>query len=77
MSYQAWTSWKVKITASWGASTTTTAFGGGYIQFGGGYFNGAAKNRAWLDSHWTLGSGLSPSQWPHWPTAGKSFAIGH
>ena len=77
MSYQAWTSWKVKITAAWGASTTTTAFGGGYIKFGGGYFNGAAKNRAWLDSHWTLGSGLSPSQWPHWPTAGKSFAIGH
>ena len=42
-----------------------------------GYIKGAAKNNAWLDTHWTLGSGRSPSQWPHWPTAGKSFAIGH
>jgi hypothetical protein len=69
MSYQASTTWTVKITATWGASTTTTAVGHGYIQ-------GATKNQAWLDTHWTLGSGLSPSQWPHWPTAGKSFAIG-
>ena len=36
-----------------------------------------SRASAWLDSHWTLGSGLSPSQWPHWPTAGKSFTIGH
>jgi len=70
MSYQASTTWTVKITASWGASTTTTAVGSGYIR-------GATKNNAWLDTHWTLSSGLSPSQWPHWPTAGKSFAIGH
>jgi hypothetical protein len=70
MSYLASTTWTVKITASWGASTTTTAVGRGYIQ-------GATKNNAWLDTHWTLGSGLSPSQWPHWPTAGKSFTIGH
>src|SRR6478736_7747347 len=70
MSYQASTTWTVKITASWGASTTTTAVGHGYIK-------GATKNNAWLDTHWTLGSGLSPSQWPHWPTAGKSFTIGH
>ena len=70
MSYQASTTWTVKITAAWGASTTTTALGRGYIQ-------GATKNNAWLDTHWTLGSGLSPSQWPHWPTAGKSFSIGH
>jgi hypothetical protein len=68
MSYLASTTWTVKITASWGASTTTTAVGRGYIR-------GATKNNAWLDTHWTLGSGLSPSQWPHWPTAGKSFAI--
>ncbi len=32
MSYQASTTWTVKITASWGASTTTTAVGRGYIQ---------------------------------------------
>ena len=70
MSYQASTTWTVKINASWGASTTTTALGRGYIQ-------GATKNNAWLDTHWTLGSGLSPSQWPHWPTSGKSFTIGH
>jgi hypothetical protein len=70
MSYQASTTWTVKITASWGASTTTTAVGHGYIR-------GATKNNAWLDTHWTLGSGASPSQWPHWPTAGTSFAIGH
>jgi len=69
MSYQASTTWTVKITAAWGASTTTTAVGRGYIQ-------GATKNNAWLETHWTLGSGLSPSQWPHWPTAGKSFSIG-
>jgi hypothetical protein len=69
MSYQASTTWTVKITASWGASTTTTAFGGGYIK-------GPATTPAWLDTHWTLGSGLSPSQWPHWPQAGKSFSIG-
>ena len=70
MSYQASTTWTVKITASWGASTTTTALGRGYIK-------GATKDNAWLYTHWTLGSGQSPSQWPHWPTAGKSFAIGH
>ena len=70
MSYQASTTWTVKITAAWGASTTTTAVGRGYIQ-------GATKNNAWLETHWTLGSGASPSQWPHWPTAGKSFTIGH
>jgi hypothetical protein len=70
MSYQASTTWTVEIAAAWGASTTTTAVGRGYIQ-------GATKNNAWLDTHWTLGSGLSPSQWPHWPTAGKSFTIGH
>ena len=55
---------------SYQASTTTTAVGRGYIQ-------GATKNNAWLQTHWTLGSGASPSQWPHWPTAGKSFTIGH
>ena len=38
MSYQASTTWTVKITAAWGASTTTTAVGRGYIQ-------GATKNR--------------------------------
>ena len=38
---------------------------------------GRHQEHAWLDTHWTLGSGLSPSQWPHWPTAGKSFTIGH
>jgi hypothetical protein len=70
MSYQAWTTWTVKITASWGASTTTTAVGSGYIK-------GATEYSTWLKTHWTLGSGLSPSQWPHWPTAGKSFTIGH
>ena len=32
MSYQASTTWTVKITASWGASTTTTAVGRGYIK---------------------------------------------
>jgi hypothetical protein len=70
MSYQASTTWTVKITASWGASTTTTAVGRGYIKF-------ASKTQPWLQTHWTLGSGQSPSQWPHWPTAGKSFTIGH
>ena len=71
MSYQAWATWTVNITASWGASTTTTAVGHGYIKFV------ASKSQPWRYSHWTLGSGASPSQWPHWPTAGKSFAIGH
>ena len=70
MSYQASTTWTVKITASWGASTTTTAVGHGYIKF-------ASKTQPRSQSHWTLGSGLSPSQWPHWPTAGTWFAIGH
>jgi hypothetical protein len=65
MSYSAWTTWTVKITASWGASTTTTAVGSGYIKR-------ATNYQDWRQTNWTLGSGLS---W-HWPTAGKSFAIG-
>jgi hypothetical protein len=62
MSYRASTTWTVRITASSGASTTTTAVGHGYIKGAG---------------QWTLRSGISPSHWPHWPTAGKSFTFGH
>jgi hypothetical protein len=68
MSYLVSGSWTVKIHAADWASTNTTAVGHGYIK-------GPTQNGAWLETHWTLGSGLSPSQWPHWPTAGKSFTI--
>jgi hypothetical protein len=69
MSYRVSGSWTVKINATQYASTNTTAVGHGYIK-------GPANYQAWLHSHWTLGSGLSSSRWPHWPQAGKSFAIG-
>jgi hypothetical protein len=70
MTYNVTGTWTVKIHATGWASTNTTAVGHGYIR------SGTQTYAAWLKTHWTLGSGLNSSKWPHWPTAGKSFAIG-
>jgi len=71
MSYRVWTSWKVRITAAWGISTSTTASGTGYIKGSG--------SSSWTSSGWSLnGSGGSNSgAWPQWPLAGRSFSIKH
>jgi hypothetical protein len=69
MSYRVWTSWRVRITASWGISTSTTATGKGFIKGSG--------SSSWASSGWSLNGSGGPdsSNWPLWPTAGKSFTI--